>query len=56
MPALGYAPGTLALWFALASGIATIAVYARALSLQRDGGAPYDVALSLGRRPTRRVG
>jgi cytochrome c-type biogenesis protein CcmF len=50
MPALGYAPGTLALWFALASGLATIAAYARALSLQKAGGAPYEAALSLGRR------
>ncbi len=50
MPALGYAPGTLAMWFALASGLATIAAYARALSLQKAGGAPYDSSLALGRR------
>lgn len=50
MPALGYAPGTLALWFALASGIAAIAVYARALALQREGGPAYESTLLLGRR------
>ncbi len=50
MSALGYAPGTLALWFALASGIAAIAAYARALALQKSGGSPYDSALGLGRR------
>ena len=50
MPALGYAPGTLALWFALASGVAAIAVYARALTLQKEGGPAYEAALLLGRR------
>ncbi len=50
MASLGYAPGTLSLWFALASGLATMAAYIRALSLQKEGGAPYDAALSLGRR------
>lgn len=50
MGGLGYAPGTLTLWFALASGLATIAAYARALSLQKAGGNPYDAALFLGRR------
>ena len=50
MGGLGYAPGTLALWFALVSGLATMAAYARALALQKEGGEPYDAALSLGRR------
>ena len=50
MPSLGYAPGTLALWFALASGIAAIAVYARALALQKEGGPAYEAMLLLGRR------
>ncbi len=40
MPALGYVPGTLSLWFALLAGLATIAAYARALALQPAGGAP----------------
>ena len=42
--------GTLALWFALATGIATIAAYARALALQKEGGPAYESALLLGRR------
>ena len=40
---LGYAPGTLALWFALAAGVLTIAAYARAQRLAPEGaGAPTD--------------
>ncbi len=50
MPALGYVPGTLSLWFALLAGLSTVAAYARALSLQPAGGAPYEAAVALGRR------
>jgi len=50
MPALGYAPGTLSLWFALAAGLGAIASYVRAFSLQAAGGAPFDAAVALARR------
>ncbi|MBK8595863.1 MAG: cytochrome c biogenesis protein CcsA [Holophagales bacterium] len=50
MPALGYAPGTLAMWLALAAGLGTIAVYVRAYTLQKAGGEPYEASLALGRR------
>jgi cytochrome c-type biogenesis protein CcmF len=50
MAGLGYAPGTLAMWFALLSGLAAIAAYARALTLQKTGGEPYETAIGLGRR------
>ena len=43
---LGYAPGTLALWFALAAGLLTIAAYARAQRLSPEGAdAPTDAYL-----------
>ena len=50
MPALGYAPGTLSMWFALAAGLGAIASYVRAFSLQAAGGAPFDAAVALARR------
>ncbi len=50
MAGLGYAPGTLAMWLALAAGLGTIAVYVRAYTLQKAGGEPYDASVSLGRR------
>ncbi|HYN43028.1 MAG TPA: cytochrome c biogenesis protein CcsA [Thermoanaerobaculia bacterium] len=50
MAGLGYAPGTLSLWFALAAGLGTIAAYVRALSLQKAGGDPYEASVALGRR------
>ena len=51
---IGYAPGTLAIWFALLSGAATCLVYYRALGLAPAGGAEpsagYAEAIGFGRR------
>jgi len=46
--AIGFAPGTAAIWAALLFGVASIAAYLRSLSLETSGAPPAAVAAMTG--------